>query len=64
MARHSINSQCDSIATYMDGVCVKIADAYKPPDIKPPNEYYAKLIDVSKFNYDFSLEKTAQEKVC
>ncbi|XP_034188638.1 uncharacterized protein LOC117608124 isoform X2 [Osmia lignaria lignaria] len=31
MTRSSVSAQCDLLASYMDGVHVKIAEAYKPP---------------------------------
>lgn len=64
MARSSVSAQCDLIASYMDGVHVKIAEAYKPPrKICLPVAYNNKLPDVSKLNYDFNLEKSVLEKV-
>jgi hypothetical protein len=64
MARASTSAQCDSIATYMDGVQVKIAEAYKSPQkVALPAAYYNKLPDVSKYTYDFSLEKSVLNKV-
>ncbi|XP_006608486.1 uncharacterized protein LOC122712219 isoform X2 [Apis laboriosa] len=48
----------------MDGVHVKIAEAYKPPrKICLPAAYNNKLPDVSKLNYDFNLEKSVLEKM-
>lgn len=64
MARASSSSQCDTIASYMDGVQVKVAEAYKPPrKIALPPAYYSKLPDVSKYTYDTTLEKNVIEKV-
>ncbi|XP_011494625.1 PREDICTED: uncharacterized protein LOC105359675 [Ceratosolen solmsi marchali] len=64
MARASTSAQCDSIATYMDGVQVKIAEAYKSPNkIALPTAYYNKLPDLSKLTYDFSLEKSVLNKM-
>lgn len=64
MARSSVSAQCDLIASYMDGVHVKIAEAYKPPrKICLPVAYNNKLPDVSKLNYDFNLEKSVLEKM-
>ncbi|XP_066587872.1 ubiquitin-associated protein 1 [Prorops nasuta] len=61
MARSS--AQCDSVA-YMDGVHVKIAEAYKPPrKMGLPTVYNNKLPDVSKPIFDFSLEKSVLEKM-
>lgn len=49
----------------MDGVHVKIAEAYKPPrKIGLPAAYNNRLPDVSKLMYDFSLEKSVLEKMC
>ncbi|CAL1676739.1 unnamed protein product [Lasius platythorax] len=63
MARFS--AQCDLVASYMDGVHVKIAEAYKPPrKIGLPAAYNNRLPDVSKLTYDFSLEKSVVEKMC
>lgn len=48
----------------MDGVHVKIAEAYKPPrKIGLPAAYNNRLPDVSKMMYDFSLEKSVLEKM-
>ena len=48
----------------MDGVHVKIAEAYKPPrKICLPAAYNNKLPDVSKLTYDFNLERSVLEKV-
>ncbi|XP_058805356.1 uncharacterized protein LOC131672260 [Phymastichus coffea] len=64
MSRTSASSQCDSVAAYMDGVQVKIAEAYKPPKkIVVPAAYYNKLPDVSKYTYDLSLEKSVLDKM-
>jgi len=64
MARSSVSAQCDLVASYMDGVHVKIAEAYKPPrKIGLPAAYNNRLPDVSKLVYDFSLEKSVLEKV-
>lgn len=65
MARASISSQCcDTVASYMDGVHVKIAEAYKPPrKVTLPAAYNNKLPDISKHTYDFSLEKSVIDKV-
>ncbi|KAL0112926.1 hypothetical protein PUN28_012287 [Cardiocondyla obscurior] len=63
MARSFV--QCDLVASYMDGVHVKIAEAYKPPrKIGLPAAYNNRLPDVSKLVYDFSLEKSVLEKMC
>lgn len=63
MARSS-STQCDLVASYMDGVHVKIAEAYKPPrKIGLPAAYNNRLPDVSKLVYDFSLERSVLEKV-
>ncbi|KAJ8680197.1 hypothetical protein QAD02_015984 [Eretmocerus hayati] len=64
MARSSTSAQCEPVATYMDGVRVKIADAYQPPRrIVYPKAYYSKLPDLSKYSYDFSLDKRILEKM-
>jgi len=64
MARPSVSAQYDLVASYMDGVHVKIAEAYKPPrKIGLPAAYNNRLPDVSKLAYDFSLEKSVLEKV-
>ncbi|XP_012263998.2 ubiquitin-associated protein 1 [Athalia rosae] len=64
MSRPTISAQCDSVASYMDGVHVKIAEAYKPPrKIALPVAYNNKLPDVSKYTYDFSLEKVVIDKM-
>lgn len=64
MTRPSVSAQCDLVASYMDGVHVKIAEAYKPPrKIGLPAAYNNRLPDVSKLIYDFSLEKSVLEKV-
>lgn len=65
MARFSVSAQCDLVASYMDGVHVKIAEAYKPPrKIGLPAAYNNRLPDVLKLTYDFSLEKSVLEKMC
>ncbi|XP_011297188.1 uncharacterized protein [Fopius arisanus] len=62
MSRSS--GQCDQAASYMDGVQVKIAEAYKPPrKFGLPAAYNNKFPDVSKYDYDFSLERSVLEKV-
>ena len=64
MARSSVSAQCDLVASYMDGVHVKIAEAYKPPrKVCLPAVYNNKLPDVSKLTYDFSLERSVLEKM-
>ncbi|XP_076232054.1 uncharacterized protein LOC143177779 [Calliopsis andreniformis] len=64
MARSSVSAQCDLVASYMDGVHVKIAEAYKPPKkVCLPAAYNNKLPDVSKLTYDFSLERSVLEKM-
>ncbi|XP_046482747.1 ubiquitin-associated protein 1 isoform X1 [Neodiprion pinetum] len=64
MARPTVSAQCDSVASYMDGVHVKIAEAYKPPrKIALPVAYNNKLPDVSNYVYDFSLERVVIEKM-
>lgn len=64
MARASNSTQCDGIATYMDGVNVKIAEAYKPPrKIALPAAYNNRLPDASRYSYDFSLERSVLQKV-
>ena len=64
MARASNSTQCESVATYMDGVQVKIAEAYKPPrKIALPAAYNNRLPDVSRYCYDFSLERSVLQKV-
>ncbi|CAL7947486.1 unnamed protein product [Xylocopa violacea] len=64
MARSSVSAQCDLIASYMDGVHVKIAEAYKPPrKVCLPAVYNNKLPDVTKLTYDFSLERSVLEKM-
>lgn len=64
MARSSISAQCDSVASYMDGVHVKIAEAYKPPrKVGLPAVCNNKLPDISKLVYNFSLEKSVLEKM-
>ncbi|KYN06646.1 PREDICTED: uncharacterized protein LOC108782815 [Cyphomyrmex costatus] len=65
MARSSVSAQCDLVSSYMDGVHVKIAEAYKPPrKIGLPVAYNNRLPDVSKLMYDFNLEKSVLEKMC
>ncbi|XP_077274384.1 uncharacterized protein LOC143904037 isoform X2 [Temnothorax americanus] len=65
MARPSVSAQCDLVTSYMDGVHVKIAEAYKPPrKIGLPAPYNNRLPDVSKLVYDFSLERSVLEKMC
>ncbi|KAG7209397.1 hypothetical protein KM043_015492 [Ampulex compressa] len=63
MARPSISAQCDLVASYMDGVHVKIAEAYKPPRKVCLPAAYNKFPDVSKLTYDFSLERSVLEKM-
>ncbi|XP_078045085.1 uncharacterized protein LOC144474266 isoform X1 [Augochlora pura] len=64
MARSSVSAQCDLVASYMDGVHVKIAEAYKPPrKVCLPAVYNNKLPDVSKLTYNFTLEKSVIEKM-
>lgn len=64
MTRSSVSAQCDLVASYMDGVHVKIAEAYKPPrKVCLPAAYNNKLPDVSKLTYDFNLERSVLEKV-
>lgn len=64
MARASNSTQCDGIATYMDGVNVKIAEAYKPPrKIALPAAYNNRLPDASRYSYDFSLERSVLQKM-
>ncbi|KAL2718788.1 ubiquitin-associated protein 1 [Vespula squamosa] len=64
MARPSFSAQCDSVASYMDGVHVKIVEAYKPPrKVGLPAVYNNKLPDISKLVYNFSLEKSVLEKM-
>lgn len=65
MARSATTSaQCDSVASYMDGVHVKIAEAYKPPrKIALPVAYNNKLPDISKCTYNFGLERMVVDKV-
>ncbi|KAM0727522.1 Ubiquitin-associated protein 1 [Formica fusca] len=65
MARPFVSAQCDLVASYMDGVHVKIAEAYKPPrKIGLPAAYNNRLPDVSKLTYDFSLENSVLKKMC
>ncbi|XP_043484474.1 transcription initiation factor TFIID subunit 1 [Leptopilina heterotoma] len=64
MARATSSMQCDSVATYMDGVHVKIAEAYKPPrKIALPAAYNNRLPDASRYSYDFSLERSVLQKM-
>lgn len=64
MSRSSVSAQCDLVASYMDGVHVKIAEAYKPPrKVCLPAAYNNKLPDISKLTYDFSLERLVLEKM-
>ncbi|XP_017754324.1 PREDICTED: uncharacterized protein LOC108546632 [Eufriesea mexicana] len=64
MTRSSVSAQCDLFASYMDGIHVKIAEAYKPPrKICLPAAYNNKLPDVSKLTYDFNLERSVLEKM-
>ncbi|XP_017881187.1 uncharacterized protein LOC108625597 [Ceratina calcarata] len=64
MARSSVSAQCDLMASYMDGIHVKIAEAYKPPrKICLPAACNNKLLDVTKLTYDFSLERSVLEKM-
>lgn len=64
MSRPTASAQCDSVASYMDGVHVKIAEAYKPPrKIALPVAYNNKLPDVTKYTYDFSLERIVIDKM-
>ncbi|XP_031840766.1 uncharacterized protein LOC116430575 [Nomia melanderi] len=64
MARSSVSAQCDLVASYMDGVHVKIAEAYKPPrKVCLPAAYNNKLPDVSKLTYNFTLERSVLEKM-
>ncbi|XP_051174408.1 ubiquitin-associated protein 1 [Leptopilina boulardi] len=64
MARALSSMQCDSVATYMDGVHVKIAEAYKPPrKITLPAAYNNRLPDASRYSYDFSLERSVLQKM-
>ncbi|CAK9812194.1 Ubiquitin-associated protein 1 [Anthophora quadrimaculata] len=64
MARPSVSAQCDLIASYMDGIHVKIAEAYKPPrKLCLPAAYNNKLPDLSKLTYDFNLERSVLEKM-
>lgn len=63
MARASMSTQ-DPVSSYMDGVNVKIAEAYKPPrKVTLPAAYNNKFPDIDRYNYDFSLEKSILEKV-
>ncbi|KAL7294030.1 hypothetical protein TKK_0012599 [Trichogramma kaykai] len=65
MARPSPNStQYDSIASYMDGVQVKITNKYQsPPNLVFPEEYYVKPPDPSRYTYNFNLEKNVLVKM-
>ncbi|XP_012285075.1 uncharacterized protein LOC105702243 [Orussus abietinus] len=64
MARASTLAQCDAVASSMDGVNVKIAEAYKPPRrIALPAAYNNRLPDVSRYEYDFTLEKSVVTKI-
>lgn len=64
MSRSSVSAQCDLVTSYMDGVHVKIAEAYKPPrKVCLPAAYNNKLPDISKLTYDFSLERLVLEKM-
>lgn len=64
MARPTTSGQCDFVGSYMDGVHVKIAEAYKPPrKITFPAMYNNKLPDVTKYVYEFSLERSVLEKM-
>ncbi|KZC04578.1 PREDICTED: uncharacterized protein LOC107190867 [Dufourea novaeangliae] len=64
MARSSVSAQCDLVASYMDGVHVKIAEAYKPPrKVCLPAAYNNKLPDMSKLTYNFILERSVLEKM-
>ncbi|XP_033216576.1 ubiquitin-associated protein 1 [Belonocnema kinseyi] len=64
MARASNSTQCESVATYMDGVHVKIAEAYKPPrKIALPAAYNNRLPDASRYCYDFTLERSVLQKM-
>ncbi|CAK9812193.1 Ubiquitin-associated protein 1 [Anthophora quadrimaculata] len=59
-----LSAQCDLIASYMDGIHVKIAEAYKPPrKLCLPAAYNNKLPDLSKLTYDFNLERSVLEKM-
>ncbi|XP_014206142.1 ubiquitin-associated protein 1 [Copidosoma floridanum] len=61
MARSS--AQYESVATYMDGVQVEIAEAYQQPKkIIPPPAFYSKMPDLDKCTYDFGREKRLLEK--
>ncbi|CAB0042161.1 unnamed protein product [Trichogramma brassicae] len=64
MARPSPNStQYDSIASYMDGVQVKITNKYQsPPNLVFPEEYYVKPPDPARYTYNFNLEKNVLAK--
>ncbi|KAK0089825.1 hypothetical protein PV325_005132 [Microctonus aethiopoides] len=63
MARSLSTVQSDPVLSYMDGVQVKIAEAYKPPrKIALPAAYNNKFPDNTKDSYDFTLEKSILEK--
>lgn len=63
MARASISSS-DPVSSYMDGVNVKIAEAYKPPrKVTLPAAYNNKFPDITRYNYDFSVERSILNKV-
>lgn len=64
MTRSSVSAQCDLMASYMDGIHVKIAEAYKPPrKICLPAACNNKLPDITKLTYDFGLERSVLEKM-
>lgn len=53
--------QCD---TYVDGVQVKIAEAYKPPrKLTLPAVYNNKSADLLNSTYDFEMDRTILGKV-
>ncbi|XP_034934886.1 ubiquitin-associated protein 1 isoform X2 [Chelonus insularis] len=59
-------NQSDPVLSYMDGVQVKIAEAYKPPrKITLPIAYNnnSKLPDITKYCYDVNLEKSVLNKL-
>ncbi|KAH0561806.1 ubiquitin-associated protein 1 [Cotesia glomerata] len=63
MARSSISSS-DPVSSYMDGVNVKIAEAYKPPrKVTLPAAYNNKFPDITRYNYDFSVERSILNKL-
>ncbi|CAG5090903.1 Similar to Cdk12: Cyclin-dependent kinase 12 (Drosophila melanogaster) [Cotesia congregata] len=63
MARASISSS-DPVSSYMDGVNVKIAEAYKPPrKVTLPAAYNNKFPDITRYNYDFSVERSILNKL-